>query len=184
MPTSWGFLTVPFKNVPVTKKRVVRPNQGSTLRPRAEAPRRNFLYIEVTEEERKAIHDYCIRNKISVSQFLAELLLQDATKPKRKGKVLFHAEFELTPEEQEKLELLARLHNKESVGEFIRELIQPNLDMQKLHTKLETTPLRFYLSEEEHEIVTKHIAEKGIPARNYVAMVALKAIAKERKKRK
>jgi hypothetical protein len=169
-----------------TKKRAVRPNQGSTLRPRAEAPRRHFLYIEVTEDERKAIHDYCIRNQISVSQFLAELLLEDASKPRRKGKVLVRAEFELTPEEQEKLELLARLHNKASVGEFIRELIQPNLDMQKLHTStnLETTALRFYLSEDEHETITKYIAEKGIPARKYAAMLALKAIAKDRKKRK
>jgi N-acetylglutamate synthase-like GNAT family acetyltransferase len=98
--------------------------------------------------------------------------------------VLVRAEFELTPEEQEKLELLARLHDKTSIGELIRELIQPSLNMQKLHSNLKTNTLRFYLSEEEHNIISKHMAEKGIPARKYAAMLALKVIDKDPAKRK
>jgi hypothetical protein len=166
------------------KKQAVRPSQGGVLRPQAESPRHKFLYIEVTNEERKAIQDYCLEHQISVSQFLAEFLLSEASKPKRKGTVLVRVQFELTPEEQEKLELLVRLQNKESTGELIRELIQPYLGMQKLHTKLKTTTLRFYLSEEEHEIVTKYFAEKGVPSRKYAAMLALKALGKDRKDRK
>jgi hypothetical protein len=49
---------------------------------------------------------------------------------------------------------------------------------------VETTPLRYYLSEEEHEIVTKHMAGKGIAARNYGALLAVKAIEKVQKKGK
>jgi hypothetical protein len=169
----------------MAKKRIVRPNLGGSLRPRAEAPRRHFLYLDVTKEEQKKIHDYCQQKKISVSQFLADLVIKDAkSKPKHKGKITIRTEFEVTPEEQEKLELLLRLRQKDSIGQFISELLRPNLEIQRLHSPVETTALRYYLSEDEHEIVTKHMASKGIAARNYGALLALKAIEKLQKKRK
>jgi hypothetical protein len=168
------------------KEPVVRPNRGSSLRPRAETPRRHFLYLDVTKEEQQKIRDYCVQRKISVSQFLAELVIKDATKskPKRKEKVTIRAEFEVTTEEYEKLELLLRLRQKDSIGQFVSELLRPNLEIQRLHAPVETKPLRYYLSEEEHEIVSKYLASKGIAARNYGALLALKAIDKIRKKRK
>jgi len=168
------------------KKRAVRPNRGSTLRPRAESPRRHFLYVDVTKDEHKKIQEYCVEQKLSVSQFLADLMIKDAlkTKPKRKRKVTIRAEFELTQEEQEKLELLIRLRNKGSLGQFIHELIQPNLEVQRLHAPIETMPLRYYLSQDEHETITKHIAGKGMAARNYGVTLALKAIDKARNKQK
>jgi hypothetical protein len=168
------------------KKPVVRPNRGSALRPRAETPRRHFLYLDVTKEEQQKIRDYCVQQKISVSQFLADLVIKDATKskPKRKENVTIRAEFEVTPEEYEKLELLLRLRQKDSIGQFVSELLRPNLEIQRLHSPVETTALRYYLSEDEHEIVTKHMASKGIAARNYGALLALKAIEKLQKKRK
>jgi monoamine oxidase len=169
----------------MTKKSVVRPNLGGSLRPRAETPRRHFLYLDVTKEEQKKIHEYCKQKTISVSQFLADIVIKDAkSKPKRKDKITIRAEFEVTPEEQEKLELLIRLHQKDSIGQFVSELLRPNLQVQKVHAPAETTPLRYYLSEEEHEIVTKHMASKGIATRNYGALLALKAIDKIRKKGK
>jgi len=168
------------------KKRAVRPNVGGTLRPQAEAPRTRFLYTDVTRAEQQKIQEHCKEKQISVSQFLADLVLKDAAKPrpKRKQKVVVRAALELTPEEREKLEVLTRLHGKDSIGELIREFIKPNLELERLHAPLETTGLRYYLSDEEHEKVTRHIAGKGISARNYAAMLALKALAKERKKRK
>jgi hypothetical protein len=169
----------------MAKKRIVRPNLGGTLRPRAEAPRRHFLYLDVTKEEQKKIHEYCKQKTISVSQFLADIVIKDAkSKPKRKDKITIRAEFEVTPEEQEKLELLLRLRQKNSIGQFVSELLRPNLEVQRLHSPVETTALRYYLSEDEHEIVTKHMASKGIAARNYGALLALKAIEKLQKKRK
>ena len=169
----------------MAKKSVVRPNLGGSLRPRAETPRRHFLYLDVTKEELQKIRDYCVQEKISVSQFLADLVIKDAkSKPTRKDKITIRAEFEVTPEEHEKLELLLRLHQKDSIGQFVSELLRPNLQVQKLHAPAETTPLRYYLSEEEHEIVTKHMASKGIATRNYGALLALKAIDKIRKKGK
>jgi hypothetical protein len=168
------------------KKRAARPNLGGTLRPQAEAPRRRFLYTDVTSDEYQKIQQYCRDRQISVSQFLADLTLKDAakSKTKRKQKVIVNAKLELTPEEQDKLELLARLHQKQSVSEYVRDILEPNLKLRSIHTPLNTTELRFYLSEEEHEKVTKHMASKGISARNYAAMLALRTISRERKKQK
>jgi len=161
----------------------VRPNLGSTLRPRGKTRRAHFLVTDVSHEEHEAILQHCVKKKISVSQFLAELVLRDAARPRpaRKQKIIVRAEFELTPEEHEKLELLARLHKKD-IGQLVRELLQPSLDMQRMHAPLETTAIRYYLSEEEHAIATRHMAGKGISARNYAAMLALRALARERKK--
>jgi hypothetical protein len=166
-----------------TKKPVVRPNLGSSLRPRGETPRAHFLMTDVSHEEHEAILRHCMKKKISVSQFLADLVLQDAARPRPAGnrKVIVKVELELTPEEHEKLELLARLHQKD-IGPLVRELLQPSFDMQRLHAPLETTPIRYYLSEEEHAIATRHMAAKGISARNYTAMLAVRALAKDRRK--
>ena len=168
----------------MARKRIVRPNLGGVLRPRAEAPRRNFLHIEVTEAERRAIQDHCVKNHISLSQFLAELLIEDASKPKRTGKVVLRPQLEFTPSEYEKLELLAMLHGHRSLDELIRDLIQPVLETQNIHTDRETSFVRFYLSQEEHQAITSHIAAKNISIGKYAAMLALKTIAKDQPKKK
>ena len=170
----------------MTKKRSVRPNLGGALRPQAEAPRREFLYIHVTQQEQEQIQQYCLDHQISVSQFLADLVLADAmkAKPTRNQKVVLRTEIELTPEELEKLELLTKFHQKGSVGEYLYEVLRPNLELQRLHAPIERKPLRYYLSEYEHHIVTTHIAGKGMAARYYPVMLALKAIAKDRDKQK
>lgn len=169
------------------KGKAIRPNRGSALRPRAKSPRSHFLYIDVTKEEQEKIHNYCINAQVSVSQFLADIMMQDAfkakTNPKRREKVTVQAEFELTPEEQEKLELLVRLRDKGSISQFILELIRPHLEVQKLHSSIETIPLRYYLSEDEHQTITKHLSGKGIAARNYGVSLALKAIDKANSKK-
>ena len=169
---------------PSKKRAVVRPNLGGTLRPQAEAPRRRFLYTDVTKSEYTKIQQHCKTKQISLSQFLADLVLRDAEKPraKRQDKVKVKLELELTPEQHDKLELLTRLHQKESVNEFVLEVLEPNLKLQRLHSPLETKMLRFYLSEEEHEKVISHIEGTGISARNYAAMLALREIRKKHKK--
>lgn len=170
----------------MSKKRSVRPNLGGALRPQAEAPRHNFLYIHVTKEEQEQIQQYCVDHHISVSQFLADLVLTDAmkTKSSRNQKVVLRAEIELTPEELEKLGLLTKFHQKSTPGEYIYEVLKPNLELQRLHAPIERKPLRYYLSEYEHHIVTTHIASKGMAARYYPVMLALKAIAKDRQRAK
>lgn len=166
----------------MSKKRSLRPNLGGALRPQAEAPRHNFLYIHVTKEEQDQIQQYCADHQLSVSQFLADLVLTDAmkAKPSRNQKVVLRVEIELTPDKLEKLELLTKFNQKATIGEYIYEVLKPNLELQRLHAPIERKPLRYYLSEYEHHIVTTHIAGKGMAARYYPVMLALKAIANDR----
>lgn len=168
----------------VTSKRVIRPNLGSTLRPRGKTPRKHSLTVDVTKAEQQAILNHCLQNRISLSQFLADLALADATKPRQntKQKVLVKAKFKLAQPEYEKLALLARLHQK-NISELIHHLLRPNLNLERPHAPLETLTLRCYLSKEEHDIVTRHIARKGFSAGNYLAMLAVKAISRPKSRK-
>gem|GEM_PF-1749421 len=175
-----GHVTVSIADKPVT-----RPNAGNRLRLRAKTARQRFLETDVTTEQHEQIMEYCLKNKISVSQFLADLILEDAATAKtRKAAVRVSLDLDFSAEEYEKLELLVHLHRKNSISLLIRDLLQPHLDLQRLHIPGETKSLRLYLSDREHEIVTKHFASRGITARKYVSFLALKAIAKSPKSRK
>lgn len=165
-----------------TRKRPpIRPSLGSPLQTQAETRRRRFLYTDVTRAEHEQIREFCAARGISVSQFLADLMLQDALRPRRRRKqrLKLRPEINLTPEELDKLQLLTRLHEKESVGEFIREVLRPYLAIQRVHSPVETTSLRYYLSEDEHQTVIQHVARIGVSARNYAALLAIRALSDE-----
>jgi hypothetical protein len=167
------------------EKTAMRPNTGNRLRSPAKTPRVRFLETDVTEEEREAILEYCLDHKISVSQFLADLIFEDAaTSNSHRDPVVLKVEFRLTAEQYDKLDLLASLRKKASVEELIQELILPYLDMQRFHTSSETKSMRFYLSEKEHKKALKYIADRGMPARKYVSFLAMKKIRKEQENRK
>jgi hypothetical protein len=163
-------------------KKVIRPNRGARLRSRTKKPRHNFMDVEVTREERNRINAYCYRYQISVSEFLAEILLEDATKMRPVEKMTLKPEIALTSDQYEKLELLTILYGKTSVDDLIRSLILDRLEVQKIHTKRERTFLRFYVSPEEHAIISSYIAAKKVPGNKYAAMIALKALNREWKK--
>jgi hypothetical protein len=160
------------------------PSRGGWPRPQADSPRERFLWAEVTKAEHDEIQAYCRGNHISVSQFMADLLLKDASKSKakRKQKVTLRPEIQLTRQQQAKLELLARLHQKKSVGEYILDVLEPELELQRLHAPRKTKMVRYYLSDDEHATVTNHIAESGLSATNYAAMLALRIIRKDTKR--
>jgi hypothetical protein len=168
----------------ISDKPAVRPNFHSKLRLRAKTARQRFLETDVSPAEHQQIMDYCLKNKISVSQFLADLVLEDAATAKnRKAGLRVKPDVELTSEEYDKLELLAHLHNK-SVEELIRDLIHSHLDFKRIHVESKTRLLRFYLSDREHQIVVKHLESLGVPARKYVSFLAIRFIAKSEKHRK
>lgn len=150
-------------------------SQGKTVRER-------FLYTNLTEDEYRKISRHCLENHISISQFFADLLLKDANKPKGKGQQKLTLEIELTPAEHEKLEQLTRLHSKESIVDFVREVLEPELRIQRLHAPAKTKHVRYYFSDEEHDKVTKHMNELGKSPSNYPAILALQAIRKSAKK--
>jgi len=166
----------------------VRPANGSPLRKKAESPRNHYLLSDVTKDEKRQILDYCIRHKVSVSQFLAELVLEDAKKSGRRGsgdeeEEVITVTLRIPRTQNKKLALLARLQEK-TVDELIQELVLPSLESRQPPGTLETETIRYYLSKDEHQIVKKHIARQGMSARNYAAILAVEAIAQEKKKRK
>jgi len=150
------------------------------LRPQAPSLRKRFLYAEVTEQEHQEIQRYCRNKGESVSQFIADLLLAEARKPKGKQnqKVILKPALALTPQQQDKLELLARLHKKKSVGEYILDVLEPELELKRLHVPVRTKLVRYYLSPEEYDLVAKHIATSGLSPSSYAAMVVLRVIRK------
>lgn len=164
----------------------MKPNRGGILRPHAEAPRQHFLVTDVTDEEYHGIQQYCLKRKISISQFLADLMLKDARRPAPKPdrKVRVGIVLELTPEEGDRLELLVRLRQKKSAGTLVHELLRPLLKLQRVHAPLNTRMLRYYLSATEHRVVMKHLERKGISARNYAALLARRAITKNTRLRR
>jgi hypothetical protein len=168
-----------------SKSAVQRPNTGNPLRSRAKTPRVHFLETDVTEDEHNAVMAHCHEKKISVSEYLFNLVMQDAAASgNRKATVRLKVEIELTSEQYDKLDLLAHLRKKDSIDELIEDLIQPHLDLQRLHTPTPTKVLRLYLSKAEHQRALKHIEERGIPARKYVSFLAIRDIAKGRKAQK
>ncbi len=165
-----------------------RPATGGLARKRANAPREHHLPTDVTKEEKRAILQHCLQNKISVSQFLGELALADAKraadlKTANAEEEQFTITFQIPRSQYMKLSLLARLQEK-SLEQLMQDLIQPSIATRQPPGSLETETIRYYLSKQEHEIVTKHIAKQGMSARNYVALLAMEAISSNRKTRK
>lgn len=168
-----------------TKKRVIRPNLGSALRPKTSGPRKHFLTVDLTKEEHQQVLQHCLAHGISLSQFFADLILADATesKPERRQKIRVKFEFDLTADEYDKLEMLARVHEKKDLNELIHDLLMPMLELERLHSPMDPITVRYYLSEEEHDIVTRHVASKGFSACNYAAMLARKGILQNKKRK-
>ena len=135
------------------------------------------MRADVTPGEKEIILEHCIKNKISVSQFLADVALTDAQESNGEEQEFT---FKLPREQARKLLLMARLKQK-SPDDFIPELLLPPLDNKQPHGSLEIENLTLYVSQDEHQLLKKHMKKKGFSARNYIAMVALEAIAKQSK---
>jgi hypothetical protein len=163
-------------------KKSVRPNRGARLRTRTKNPRNNFMDVEVTPDERNRINAYCHRYQISASEFLAQVLLEDAIKLRPAEKMILKPEIALTADQYEKLELLTILYEKTSIDDLIHSLILEKLEVQKVRTGRKRTFLRFYVSPEEHAIISSYIAAKKVSGNKYAAMIAVKALNREWKK--
>jgi hypothetical protein len=168
-----------------SKNRELPSKLTDRSRHRPESPRQRFLWADVTQKEHDEIRAYCRQRGTSVSQFLADLVLRDAVMPPRKNQqVILRPKIKLTAQQHDKLEVLARLHQKKSVGEFILDVLVPELELQRIHVPVKKKMLRYYLTETQHRVVTDHIASSGLSATNYTTLLALRAIHKDAKARK
>jgi hypothetical protein len=154
---------------------------GTTKRPDADSPRERFLYTDLTQEEYKKILRYCREKHITMSKFFADLLLKEVSKPQSAPQETVTVKIDLTAAQHEKLELLTRLHHKESVGDYVRDILEPEFRLQRLHTRGKTKLVRYYLSDDEYEKIMKYMNASGLSVRNHPAILALRAIQKPKK---
>jgi hypothetical protein len=146
-------------------------------RPEVGAPRRNYLATSVTEKEKQAITEYCSRRGVSVSAFLADLVLEDAKRPpnRRPEDEELTVTLKLSSRDIDKMRIFARLEEK-TIEELLQELVQPGVQKRQTASALEMQTLRCWLSNEEHRTIKKYLAKHRLSARNYLALLALKAI--------
>ena len=161
------------------KKAAAKTGAIAPIRDRAESPRRHYLVTTVTQKEKEAIQKHCDERQMSVSAFLADVALEDA---QRASKKLEDQEITITLKvpalDIDKMRIFARLEDK-SVEDLLLELLQPSFQKRQTVTALEMQTLRCWLSDEEHRVIKKYLAKHRLSARNYLALLALKAISKQ-----
>jgi hypothetical protein len=163
--------------LPPRKKPAVKTGAYAASRPKAGAPRRQYLVTNVTEKEKKAISDHCADHGISVSAFLADLVLTDAKKdPKSKMKdEEITVTLKLSARDIDKMRIFARLQEK-TIEELMQQQLQPRFQKRQTSTHLRMGTLRCWLSNEEHRTIKKYLTRHRLSARNYLALLALRAI--------
>lgn len=156
------------------KKRAVK-----MTRPKAKGPRLNYLVTNVTSEEKRVIDDHCAHRGVSVSSFLADLMLKEvrnAPKVREKGeKVTVTLRF--SQQELDKLNILSRVREM-SMAELLHEGLKPSLGKRQAPSKVEWESVRCWLSRQEHAEITRYLKSRRLSARTYLAHKALKAIGK------
>ena len=139
------------------------------------------MLAEVTPEEKDAILKHCKSHNLSVSRFLSQVALDDAkAKKKATREAPLTITINLPANERAKLLYMARLKEK-SVDELVEEFIAPSLAKNRRgpgsRYTLETEILRYYLNDEEHALIKKHMEKEHVSSRHYLAQLALRAIA-------
>jgi hypothetical protein len=155
---------------------------------RAQAPiskksglaRSHYLLAQVTPEEKLAILRYCKSHNLSVSGFLAQVAIQDARAKKKSGQEQpLTITINLPASKRAKLLYTARLKEK-SIDRLVEEMIAPSLAKNRrgpgARYTLKTEALRYYLNDEEHALIKKHMEKEHLSSRHYLAQLALQAI--------
>ena len=170
-------LTAAARNKSGTNKKSAKKTGAyAVTRPEVGAPRRNYLATSVTEKEKETIDEYCARHGMSVSAFLADLALEDAKRPPTSGREQeeITVTLKLSSRDIDKIRIFARLEEK-TIEELLQELVQPGVQKRQTFSSLEMRSVRCWLSNEEHKIIKKYLAKHRLSARNYLALLALKA---------
>jgi len=146
-------------------------------RPEVGAPRHNYLATRVTEKEKKAVEEYCSRHGMSVSAFLADLALNDAKRPPNCGQEQeeITVTLRLSSRDIDKIRIFARLEEK-TIEQLLQEFVQPGVQKRQTASSLKLRSVRCWLSDEEHRIIKKYLEKHHLSARNYLALLILKAI--------
>lgn len=173
-----------MKSKSVNAKKMRSEKQPSK---KAGSAHRHYLVAEFTSEEKQAIQEYCNRHSLSISGFLAQVALEDATLKKKEAQDPLTVTINLPASKRAKLLYLARLKEK-SIDQLIEEFIAPTLDKNKrgpgTDYTLATERVSVYLNAQEHALLMKHMEKEGVSSRHYLAQLAVQAIKKPAAKRK
>lgn len=158
------------------KKPARKTGPYAVTRPEVGAPRHNYLATRVTEKEKKAVEEYCSQHGMSMSAFLADLALTDAKRPPTSGQEQeeITVTLKLSSRDIDKIRIFARLEEK-TFEELVQEFVQPGVQKRQTFSSLKLRTVRCWLSDEEHRIIKKYLAKHGLSARNYLALLILKA---------
>lgn len=157
------------------KKPVKKTGSYAVSRPEIGAPRRNYLATRVTEKEKKAVEEYCSRNGLSVSAFLADLALNDAKRTSSgQEEEEITVTLKLSSRDIDKIRIFARLEEK-TIEQLLQEFVQPGVQKRQTASSLKLRSVRCWLSDEEHRIIKKYLEKHHLSARNYLALLILKA---------
>ncbi|HLJ85469.1 MAG TPA: hypothetical protein VKZ53_01520 [Candidatus Angelobacter sp.] len=149
--------------------------------------RKHHLLAEVTPEEKQAILGYCETHDLSVSRFLAQVALEDATTRKTAMREEpLTITLSLPANKRAKLLYMARLKEK-TIDALVEEFLTPTLDKNRRgpgsRYTLQTEVLRYYLNDEEHSLIKRHMEKEHVSSRHYLAQLALKVIEKGAQRR-
>ncbi len=161
------------------KKRAGKRGAYAASRPKIGAPRHRYLVTTVTGKEKDAITEYCDRHGISVSSFLAGLILEDAQRPamsRQQGEEIT-VTLRLSKQDLDKLRIFARRQQK-TMAEMLQEGLKPQFRKRQTPSTLQWETLRCWLSNDEHKTIMKYLDKNRLSARTYLALLALQAIDK------
>jgi hypothetical protein len=168
-----------------SKKRQSRLAPVSAARPKratADSARKHHLFVDVTDKEKQLILAYCNSKDLSVSEFLAEVALDDARPSKANSRLKETSprtvQIELSEHDYAKLVYKSRLR-KISPEDFIHTRLLPDLQKSKEWGSLERETLRYYVSDKEHRTLLDHMKKFGHSSRHYVAFLAVQAIEEQ-----
>jgi hypothetical protein len=114
---------------------------------------------------------------MSVSAFLADLALNDAKRPSNSGQEEeeITVTLKLSSRDIDKIRIFARLEEK-TIEQLLQEFVQPGVQKRQTASSLKLRSVRCWLSDEEHRIIKKYLEKHHLSARNYLALLILKAI--------
>jgi hypothetical protein len=143
--------------------------------------RSHYIQADFTPSEVHAINKHCKAKDISVSAFLADVVLTEIHQSKKEAprQEEITITLKVTAEEKAKIKMFA--HRRDTTfDEFLEGVVRPTINKARLWFHAETKSLRYYVSPQDHHVITEYFRTKNVSARTYVSYLALEALKKDK----
>lgn len=126
-------------------------------------------YAVVSADVRQMIVAYCRSQKISVSEFLTDMVLSEVDRPKPRKPLTITITLE--PEDAAKVEYQCKLLNL-TPSELIKRVLIPQLEKQKMWSKTKQSMVRYCVTKGQDRIIRKYMKQYRLWPRHYVGLLA------------